>query len=120
MTSLFYYISSWLYTEENTSCIPDSPPFNNQIIPESKNTLKYLVSADDLLGVKLKSVDSIVPSPARNMPNISKFNLQMLNKAQLNAILSVKLKPVKPQKKKTYLPRHPVLRELLSKKLNIY
>jgi len=108
MSIVFNYINSWLYTPElNLDATP--------VIKTSDKTTIYLVSATELLSVKLKPVTDVIPSPARNMPNINKFQLHMLNKAQLSAILSVKLKSVKrPLKPMVYLPRHPVLRELLS------
>ena len=87
------YIYSWLYQE---------PP---------KRTL---ISENDLLKVNLKPIN-IIPAPARNMPNLDKFTLQELSKAQLEDILAVKLKKTNINPKKTYEPRHPVLQELLMK-----
>ena len=50
------------------------------------------------------------------MPPIDKFNLRCLNKAQLNVIMNVKLKPIpKVDKIQRYEPRHPVLKEILEK-----
>ena len=50
------------------------------------------------------------------MPYIDIVNLQSLNKAQLNIILNVKLKPIPYIEKQMYYePKHPVLRELLAK-----
>jgi hypothetical protein len=119
MSSLVGYINSWWYVpesiHENTMVVPTPPPApvlkSNS---EPSNNIVYLVSVNELLSVKLKPVTDIIPSPARNMPHINKFQLHMLNQAQLKAILSVKLKPVKlPIEPKKYPPRHPVLRELL-------
>ena len=45
-----------------------------------------------------------------------KFTLQSLSKEQLANILAVKLKKTNINPKKEYEPRHPVLKELLSKK----
>ena len=82
---------------------------------EEKN--KRLISIEDLKSVKLKIVNDIIPSPARNMPNLDKFILQELNKAQLHDILNVKLKKTKIDRIKpiNYEPQHPVLKELLHK-----
>ena len=51
------------------------------------------------------------------MPNLDKFILQELNKAQLRDILNVKLKKTKIDRIKSinYEPQHPVLKELLHK-----
>lgn len=117
MSLLVDYISSWLYTpetnNENNGNIPHAPPLTPSL--KSKETdIVYLVSSDDLLSVKLKPVSNVIPAPARNMPNIDKFQLHMLNQAQLSSILSVKLKPVnRCTKPRVYPPRHPVLQELL-------
>ena len=75
---------------------------------------KYLISKEDLEKINLKPVSNIVANPSRNMPYIDIVNLQSLNKAQLNMILNVKLKPAVPNKKPTYYEtKHPVLKELL-------
>jgi hypothetical protein len=76
------------------------------------------VSINDLKSVNLTPVKDIVPNPSRNAPPFfEKVDLRNLNKAQLNSILNVKLKPI-PQleKVKVYEVRHPCLRELLSKR----
>lgn len=81
---------------------------------------KYLISKEDLEKINLKPVDNIIPNPSRNMPFIDIVNLQSLNKAQLDSILNVKLKPIPYVEKQTkYKPRHPVLREILEKFNNI-
>lgn len=78
-------------------------------------TTKMLISPSDLLNVKLKPVVNVIPGPARNMPLMNSFNLSMLNRAQLQEILKVKLRPTKIIEKKIhYEPKHPVLRELLN------
>ena len=78
------------------------------IIPEEDK--KYLVSTKDLKSVILQ------PVKKDETQIIGKVNLQSLNKAQLNAVLSVKLKPtVQNQKINYYEPRHPVLCELRKK-----
>lgn len=115
MTSLVNYLSSWVITP---------PKIVQQELDKptvSKENIIYLVSVSDLVSVKLKPVKNIIPAPARNMPHISKFELNMLNQAQLKSILSVKLKPVeKIQKPTFYLPNHPVLRQLLTVRKIVY
>jgi hypothetical protein len=78
---------------------------------------KYLITLNDLKSVNLQPVKDIIPAPSRNMPPLfDKINLQNLNKAQLECILNVKLKPIpKLEKIIFYQPRHPVLAELLKK-----
>lgn len=134
MSGIVNYINSWWYAPENTSQVqkvpevPVAPPLNLNSsstdlsnLSDTKNTNIYLISVDDLLSVKLKPVQNIIPAPARNMPHINKFQLHMLNQAQLQSILSVKLKPVKmTPKPKTYPPRHPVLQELLTTRALVY
>ena len=128
MSSLVDYISSWWIAPETDStdanvdalsppplAPPLAPKLKAQPDPDISEGIVYLVSVSELLSVKLKPPKDIIPAPARNMPHITKFQLNMLNRAQLKAILSVKLKPVKkPVKPKVYAPRHPVLRELLA------
>lgn len=128
MSSLVDYISSWWIAPETDSrdanvdalsppplAPPLAPKLKAQPDPDISEGIVYLVSVSELLSVKLKPPKDIIPAPARNMPHITKFQLNMLNRAQLKAILSVKLKPVKkPTKPKVYAPRHPVLRELLA------
>ena len=102
MSTFINLVSSWLLTQEMDSEIEE---------PESKI---MLISVNDLINVKLKPVKNIMPSPARNMPPIDKRRLGELNKAQLKEILSIQLKPLKKKNSiKIYMPRHPVLRELL-------
>ena len=88
-----------------------------EINQRNKEKSNSLISVEDLLSVKLKMLNNTIPSPARNMPNIDKFILQQLNKAQLNDILNVKLKKTKIDRIKPlyYEPVHPVLKELLQK-----
>ena len=113
MSALFNYIGSWWVTpqEQNEvkayNVISKSFP-NERQLP--------LITPTDLINVKLNPVKDIVPSPARNMPPLDKFTLNVLNQAQLRQILSVKLKPTKHiEKINCYEPRHPVLKELLQK-----
>lgn len=77
---------------------------------------KYLISKEDLEKINLKPSDNIIPNPSRNMPIMDMVDLRSLNKAQLNLILNVKLKPTPKLEKQTkFEPRHPVLREILQK-----
>lgn len=77
---------------------------------------KFLITNEILEKINLKPPVNIIPNPSRNMPPIDKFNLRCLNKAQLNTIMSVKLKPIpKIEKTQKYEPRHPVLKEILEK-----
>jgi hypothetical protein len=104
MSSVYNYITSWWIPVDIKT--PTAPPLSE--------TKVYLVSVNELLGVKLKSTKDVIPSPARNMPNISKFQLNMLNQANLKEILNVKLRQtVVKEKPSVYAPRHPVLKELL-------
>lgn len=125
MSAIVSYINSFFYDSEikvsgDNSITPQKNDIKDNTISESTKVL-YLVSANELLSVKLKPLKDVIPAPARNMPNINKFQLHMLNKAQLNAILSVKLKPINIQKSsKVYEPRHPVLKELLQKRSTLY
>lgn len=82
------------------------------------------VSIKDLKSVHLTPVREIVPNPSRNAPPcFSKVDLRNLNRAQLNCILNVKLRPIPPPldpKLRMYEVRHPCLRELLKKRNVIY
>ena len=102
---MFAYIYSWLYPA------PISPKIR---YPEFSIN-RTLISENDLLNVHLKPFN-VIPAPARNMPNMDKFTLLVLSKAQLNDILAVKLKKTNINPKEIhYEPRHPVLKELLMK-----
>lgn len=121
MTSLVEYINSWLFTpKENNggTSIVHKEPFLSESSSDTKENnddIVCLISVNDLLNVKLKPVKDIIPSPARNMPVMNKFQLHMLNQAQLKEILKVKLRPTPPQPIRIYEHRHPVLREMLEK-----
>ena len=114
MSSLINYIYDCWYDKQQTTVTSGyhmTDEFDYSIVDA-----KYLISKEDLEKINLKPVDNIIPGPSRNMPPLDKVNLQSLNKAQLNVILNVKLKPIPQIEKQTkYLPRHPVLRELLDK-----
>jgi hypothetical protein len=92
---------------------------------ETKNDDDFVkvgfVTINDLKSVNLNPVKDIVPNPSRNAPPFfEKVDLRNLNKAQLNCILNVKLKPIPQLEKiKVYEVRHPCLRELLSKRAMI-
>lgn len=120
MSSIIDYISSWWVTPkiDSTNSLDNDM---SQTPVKSEHEAVYLVSVSDLLSVKLKPPKDIIPAPARNMPHITKFQLNMLNQAQLKAILSVKLKHVEQSyKPKVYTPRHPVLKELLVRRPTIH
>ena len=100
------YIYSWVYPEPKPEAIK---------YPVISLSSRKLITENDLLKVNLKPFN-VIPSPARNMPNIDKFTLEVLSKAQLEDILAVKLKKTNINTKEMYYePRHPVLRELLMK-----
>ena len=103
---------------------PNKSSKNNEIYHTNENIedeysyidKKLLINVEDLVKINLKPPNNIIPGPSRNMPPIDKFNLRMLNKAQLDTILSVKLKPIPIREMNRYYePKHPVLRELLQK-----
>lgn len=124
MSGLVNYLSSWwtspYLNQEGTSTdqsVPNDHAINEKkmLSPTPERSI-LLISSKDLIAVKLKPVSNIIPAPARNMPPIDKFQLGMLNQAQLKEILSIKLRPTEPIKKKNYYePRHPVLKELFRK-----
>lgn len=109
MSSLYQYLVSYIYTTSTDNKLVESDS-------KQSDSAKYLITANDLQKVNLKPVKNVVPNPSRNAPaNFTKIDLRNLNKAQLNAILNVKLKPIPPRETKIYTIRHPVLRELLNK-----
>jgi len=114
MSALFNYISSWWVIPHQDQSGVEA---DNVISKSFQNErILSLISPIDLINVKLNPVKDIIPAPARNMPPLDKFTLNVLNQAQLRQILSVKLKPVKHVKKNDcYEPHHPVLKELLQK-----
>ena len=107
-----------LFTYDGQTSKVDNIYHTNEILETDYSVIdkKYLISKEDLEKVNLKPVEDIVVNPSRNMPYIDIVNLQSLNKAQLNIILNVKLKPIPYIEKQMYYePKHPVLRELLAK-----
>jgi len=105
MSFIYEYINYYLYGTENKENI------------EKPNEKKFLISVEDLAKVNLTPVDNVIPAPSRNMPpKYDKINLQALNKAQLQEILNVKLKPTKIRDTILFFePRHPVINELYQK-----
>jgi|LauGreDrversion4_2_1035121.scaffolds.fasta_scaffold173973_2 hypothetical protein len=111
------YIAYYLWSNTNTNDITTKPVLSTTIISAPVNPYKFLITSNDLNKVNLKPPSNIIPNPSRNMPLMDRFNLAILNKAQLKLIMSVKLKPTNPLIKQTYYePRHPVLKELLFKR----
>jgi hypothetical protein len=111
--SIFDYFSSYFYNNKN----------KNENIKNTDDFIKvHYVSINDLQSVNLQPVKDIIPNPSRNMPPFyDKVDLRNLNKAQLNSILNVKLKPTPPiEKNIVYEIRHPCLRELLNKRSKIF
>lgn len=77
---------------------------------------KFLITPEDLKKAKLDFNKEVIPAPSRNMPSLDTFELSIFNKAQLQEILSIKLKPVtKSEKPIYYPPRHPVIKEMHQK-----
>ena len=121
MSLLFNFFTNYFKTDiqEVTNTLVLNSKFHVNDNTEDEYSVlekKFLISSEDLEKINLRSSEDIIPNPSRNMPLLDKVSLQNLNKAQLNIILSVKLKPI-PQieKQKIYEPRHPVLKEILQK-----
>jgi len=127
---MWSYIYSWFYPE---------PP-TKQVIYE-KDLLNVRLKPVPLQQVPLPQVQQVPQVPLQQVPQVPlqqvpqvplqqvplpqvqptepikpKFTLQSLSKEQLANILAVKLKKTNINPKKEYEPRHPVLKELLSKK----
>ena len=129
MSSLIDYLNSWWYdstpteNHENSAddIVPPAPPVT-PVTPVGQFSSKGLPClpikfSDELLKIKLRSIN--IPGPARNMPPtmpLSRFQLNMLTKGHLDAILNVKLKKVNVPPRPSYFEtRHPVLKELQQK-----
>jgi hypothetical protein len=112
MSYILDYFNYYFYGTQNEN----NEKQNNIIIPVNTEK-KFLISIDELKSVNLQPCKNIIPAPARNMPPMfDKIDLRNLNKAQLDCILNVKLKPIpKIEKIVYYEPRHPVLSELLKR-----
>lgn len=104
--SYFAYLAGW--NEDDKPKIEE-----NALKPAVK---KFLISSDDLIKINLNSTKDIIPGPSRNMPPIDTFELSNFNKAQLEEILSIKLKPTKVNIKPDYYPpKNPVIRQMNEK-----
>jgi hypothetical protein len=104
---LYNYVSSY-FNENNTNKEEKKDDFDDfQKIG--------LVTMKDLQSVSLQP---IVPLKNNNTPCFKKIDLRNLNRAQLDCILNVKLKPIPPKMEEVrkYEVRHPCLRELLQKR----
>ena len=73
--------------------------------------------------VSIKDLQSVNLQPAKKKknntpPSFKKIDLRNLNRAQLDCILNVKLRPIPPKTEaiRKYEVRHPCLRELLQKR----
>ena len=116
MSLLFNFFTNYFKTDiqEVTNTLVLNSKFHVNDNTEDEYSVlekKFLISSEDLEKINLRSSEDIIPNPSRNMPLLDKVSLQNLNKAQLNIILSVKLKPIpKIEKQKIYEPRHPVLK----------
>ncbi len=125
MSILFEYFNYYVYgseykndlKNENTDVITTTENEGFEKIEAVPNFKKHLISINDLKSVSLQPVENIIPGPSRNAPpEFTKVDLRNLNKAQLNQILNVKLKPVPILERQTFFPpRHPVIFELYNK-----
>lgn len=114
LSTYYRYISNYFSQEEEEKKLEPS---------EVDDFVKIgFVSIKDLKSVNLTPVREIVPNPSRNAPPcFSKVDLRNLNRAQLNCIMNVKLRPIPPRDPvRIYEVRHPCLRELLKKRNVIY
>lgn len=121
MSIIFDYLNYYVYgietKNENTEVITTTENEGFEKIEATPQIKKHLISLKDLKSVNLQSVDNVIPGPSRNAPpEFTKVDLRNLNKAQLNQILNVKLKPVPVLERQTFFPpRHPVIFELYNK-----
>ena len=117
MSSIFDYFNYYFYGSENVQNENNKKIQNNNSSTIVNTEKKFLISIDQLKSVNLQPPKNIIPAPSRNMPPMfDKIDLRNLNKAQLDCILNVKLKPTpKVEKIVYYEPRHPVLSELLKR-----
>ena len=111
------YFSQYLYNEEKKiqeeEILIDFHTENDIITVEKK----FVISLSDIKSVNLQPVTKqLNKKKEQKTNNFEKINMRCLNKAQLDAIMNVKLKHVDNiVENKTYEPRHPVLKELLNK-----
>ena len=105
----FYYYFNYLLPFYNES----EHKINEEIISSEPLPKKFIITSEDLIKVNLIPQKNIIPAPSRNMPVLDTFELNIHNKAQLDEILNIKLKPTKINIKQTYYPpRHPVIKQL--------
>lgn len=115
MSSLYYYFMSYFYDDNSKELVVAKEIPHEEIKPK-----KFLISFEELNNVNLKPSKDVIPAPSRNMPLIDTFELNLSNKAQLDEILNIKLKPTIVNKKPTYYPpKNPVIKEL-NEKFGIY
>jgi len=107
------FIYNYFYKETNLTPEDDDDD-EKFVFIESEN--KYLITLEDLKSSGLKPINNVIPNPSRNMPLINTLSLIKSNKAQLDEILNIKLRPTIINKKQTYYPpRNPVILELNKK-----
>ena len=120
MNSFYYYFWSVPNAVPNAfpEAVPETvpTPIVHDIVHEPILPKKFIICADDLKKVNLNHQKDVIPGPSRNMPVLDTFELQIYNKAHLDEILNIKLRPTVVNKKPTYYPpRHPVVKELNEK-----
>jgi hypothetical protein len=112
------YLQSYFYEQEDVKQqkVETTKDMENDFVKVG------FISIADLKSVNLQPVKDVVPNPSRNAPPCyTKVDLRNLNRAQLNSIMNVKLKPIpRVEKQRIYEVRHPCLRELLTKRNVIY
>lgn len=97
MNSIYSYFSYFWPSVENST-------------PEIIIQKKFIISPSDL-----KKVD-LTHREVNPVNSINTFELNIYDKAQLDEILSIKLKPAKVNEKPTYYPpRNPVVKQLNEK-----
>lgn len=115
MSFLYSYLNYYIYGIE----VEKKEEIKEDIKKKDEDDYVKLnfISIEQLKSVNLQPIKDIIPNPSRNVPpNFTKVDLRNLNKAQLDCILNVKLKPSPKIIKNTiYEPRHPCLKELLNK-----
>jgi hypothetical protein len=101
---------------EDKSTKPEDKSIKTEDDSRKPVVKKFLISPDDLLKINLNSTNDIIPGPSRNMPVIDTFELSTFNKAQLEEILNIKLRPTIVNVKPTYYPpKNPVIRQMNEK-----
>jgi hypothetical protein len=112
--SLYDYVSYLFgYDNKNKDSISENIIIESEPIIQPK---KFLINKEDLNKLNLKHREDVVPEPSKNMPLLDTFELSIVNKAQLDEILNIKLKPTpKVEKPIYYPPRNPVIRQMNEK-----